>query len=109
MKSDRQATEARNFKNPKSYVAPDGREVLRGEDWKDRKLELWERCSGRCEFHYMDGNRCSQEGQIPAHVIPRHPKRDDRLSNLMCYCIPHDRLTEKQSWRRTRWGEKVSA
>lgn len=106
MKADVQATEARHFLDPKSYVAKDGREVLHGKDWKARKKELWDRAGGRCEFHYLDGRRCIQEAQIPSHIEPRYPKRDDRMTNLKAQCWTHDRLTEKQNWRRTRFGEK---
>lgn len=114
MKSDRQATEARHFKSPKSYVSRDGRDVLLGkEDWDDRKKELWDRAEGRCEYTErlkFNGlkQRCSREGQIPAHIIPRKDitQRDDRLTNLMLYCIEHDRLTEKQAWRTTRFTRR---
>lgn len=113
MKAARQATEARNFKDPRSYVAKDGRELLLGsgnKDWEDRKRELWKRCGGRCE--YTLGNwRCVHACQIPAHVIPRKDitQRDDRMSNLKGYCVEHDRLTERQNWRRTRFGERAIA
>ena len=53
--------------------------------------------------------RCTAEGVIPAHIEPRHPKRDDRLGNLKCYCFEHDRITEKQNWRRVRWSSKETA
>jgi hypothetical protein len=112
MKADRQATEARHFISPKSYVAKDGREILFREDWLARKLELWARCKGRCEYKYLAGNtwvRCNAEAVIPSHVEPRHPHRDDRLENLKAHCFVHDRLTEKQAWRKTRFGEKTDA
>lgn len=94
----------------KSYVREDGSEVLLDKrDWDLRKRELWKRADGRCEYiNEIEGcqrRRCLHEGVIPAHIIPRHPVRDDRLSNLKLYCFRHDRLTEKQSWRRPRWGE----
>jgi hypothetical protein len=109
LKRDVAATEARHFTNKKSYVAKDGREVLLGRDWMWRKGELWERAGGRCEYatnFSLSHSRCPREGQIPAHIEPRHPKRDDRMSNLKLYCIEHDRLTEKQSWRRIRSDRK---
>jgi len=112
MKADRQATEAMHFVNPKSYVAKDGRHVLLGkEDWDIRKLELWKRANGRCEHKYVANGttiRCSAVGCIPAHIIPRKDitQRDDRLSSLKLYCLTHDRQNEKQSWRKTRFGER---
>lgn len=113
MKADKQLTAAAGFKDAKSYIAPNGREVLYGKDWKARKQELWKRADGRCEFVYRTSlgweiTRCFQEGQIPAHIEPRYPKRDDRLSNMKLYCFEHDRLMEKQAWRRTRFGERAA-
>src|SRR6267142_1462273 len=75
-----------------------------------RKLELWARSEGRCEHTWKVGRqtfRCSAEGTIPAHVIPRHPLRDDRMDNLLCLFQTHDAMHEKQSWRRPRFGERV--
>lgn len=83
----------------------DGREVMGKLDWKIRKQELAKRSGGICEFVNEDGFRCIEAATIPSHIIPRHPVRDDRLSNLKHQCFEHDRLTEKQSWRRTRFGE----
>lgn len=103
---DKEATKARGFKDSRSKVLKDGREILYHEDWDARKWELWQRAGGICEFTYENGERCCQEAQIPSHIEPRYPSRDDRMSNLLAQCMVHDRLTEKQSWRRTRWGEK---
>jgi len=106
IKADKQATIDAQFLDPRSYIAPDKREVLYGEDWLARKAELLRRSGGRCEYRNNYGLRCIAEGAIPSHVIPRHPRRDDRLSNLKHQCIEHDKLTEKQAWRRTRFGER---
>src|SRR6267142_1617316 len=108
--TDRAATRERKFADPKSRVMRDGRETLRGQDWLARKLELWARSEGRCEHTWKVGRqtfRCSAEGTIPAHVIPRHPLRDDRMDNLLCLFQTHDAMHEKQSWRRPRFGERV--
>jgi hypothetical protein len=109
VKKDVAATEAARFEDARSYIAKDGRHVLRGQDWLDRKAELMARSGGRCEYYYPTGAefedenpRCTAEGAIPSHIIPRYPLRDDRLTNLKHYCIEHDKLTEKQSWRRIR-------
>jgi hypothetical protein len=106
LKRDVQATEAARFEDDRSYIAKDGRHILRGYDWDERKRELLKRSGGRCEyilsFSGTGPARCTAEGAIPSHVIPRYPLRDDRLSNLKHYCLAHDRLTEKQNWRRIR-------
>jgi len=108
----------RDFKDPSSYIRrSDGGEVLHGQDWRDRKVELRDRAGGRCEYEApwkiwpLGGpalERCVRDGMVPAHIEPRHPRRDDRMSNLKLYCFEHDRLTEKQNWRRIRSG-KVGA
>jgi hypothetical protein len=110
MKGDKQLKAERGY-HGKSYVRPDGSEVLLDKrDWDLRKRELWKRAGGRCEYSFsipdaLGKTRCVADGVIPAHVIPRYPVRDDRLSNLKLYCKYHDQLTEKQSWRKTRFGD----
>jgi hypothetical protein len=105
-KADIEATRERRFKNWRSYVARDGREILHGADWDRRVRELRERAKDQCEFVSEErAERCCAAGRIPSHIEPRHPKRDDRLSNLLWQCFFHDRATEKQNWRRTRFGE----
>jgi hypothetical protein len=106
-KADRDATKERRFKNWRSYVAKDGREVLAGADWDRRVEELRERAKDQCEFVTEErAERCSAWGRIPSHIEPRHPKRDDRMSNLLWQCFYHDRLTEKQNWRTIRSDRK---
>ncbi len=96
------------YTDPKSFVREDGSEVLHGEDWKRRKRELWNRCGGQCEFHYpQNGARCRENCQDPAHVIPRHPRRDDRMENLKGMCRAHYELTDLQTpKRRLHWKKK---
>ena len=106
---DAELKRERGYVDPKTKVFADGREVLGPKDWKKRKEELWARGGGRCEYKFHSGRtviRCNAEMQIPAHVIPRHPVRDDRISNLKGYCVAHDRLMEKQNWRRIRSDRK---
>lgn len=129
VKRDVQATAAKQYLDPRSYTAKDGRELLLGignADWIKRKKELWERAGGTCEYWFAEAGvktvsskpssrfkvrRCWKEGTIPAHIIPRKDitQRDDRMSNLKLYCEEHDKLMEKQSWRKPRFGEKVSS
>lgn len=101
---DEAAKKRLGYVRPDSFVRRDGSEVLKGIDWTIRKQELRARSDGQCEYHDI-WSRCCKAATITAHVNPRHPKRDDRMSNLKHYCYEHDRLTEKQSWRRTRFGE----
>jgi hypothetical protein len=113
---DPQRKEELCYSDQKTYVRMDGSEVLFGEDWKQRKAELWERCHRRCEMiegltaeqslsyvdqtrewprigYYADVtiggkvySRCANEAQDPHHVLKRHPRRDDRLANLLAVC-----------------------
>lgn len=84
----------RGYTHPDSFVRLDGSEVLHGNDWKKRKIELWERCGGRCEYRYINGQQCRGDCTDPHHDKPRWPKRDDRLSNLIGYCRPHHILVD---------------
>src|SRR5438445_8650144 len=102
MKIDRAATAAQHYKDPKSYRTLDGREVLYRKDWEQRKLELWERCGGRCEYRLTwkqgrdtVGVRCQREANDPHHLRARSKGRDDRLNNLQALCRHHHRLLEK--------------
>lgn len=115
MKADRQATEAAGFSDPKSYVAKDGREVLKGEDWERRKRILWERADGRCEefmaaglgSEHLTPLRCGCDGTEPHHIIRRSEKRDDRLLNLQLLCHFHHSLKDKRVVRsdKREWRE----
>jgi hypothetical protein len=106
---------ARGYTCPKSFVRPDGSEVLFEEDWEVRKGELWERAKGQCEWYLFgeDANlpetnepgyflipRCQETSGDPCHIVPRHPRRDDRLSNLKFYCRHHHNFTEPQREKR---------
>lgn len=108
----------RGYVEAKSYVRNDGSEVLVGRDWTARKKELWERCGGRCEKQVPKGRegkqilelskktvvfahpsyfeRCRSEAHDPHHKIPRWPKRDDRLSNLVALCRLHHGLEDER-------------
>jgi len=97
----------RGYTDPKSYVRNDGSEVLHGKDWAWRKSELWERGTGKCEFHLMgiiksSGVVCNNRMDDPHHVKPRSRGRDDRLSNLVGLCRKHHAMLDN---RKTRFGE----
>ena len=76
----------RSYTDPDSFVRDNGSEVLKGDDWRERKLELHRRSQGRCErftvLHKAHDAFCYGEGGEPHHIVPRWPTRDDRLSNL---------------------------
>ena len=99
---DEQATAAKHFKDPGSFVFKDQREWLEGEDWDDRRFELLQRSRGQCEYtitSHMDGHtsRCCKDAQDPHHKVLRSIARDDRMSNLLAVCRPHhDKLTAEQ-------------
>lgn len=98
------ATATANFQDPKSYVDWKGREVLKGEDWKKRKRELWERCKGKCEYFHGGIAHCFSEAIDAHHVIPRSKGRDDRLENLQALCRFHHEIIDL---RKVRWNKKA--
>lgn len=106
MRADKQATLAKGFADYRSFVAPDGREVLYKDDWDRRKTELWERCGGRCEAMLevigVTPWRCTAEAADPHHVIRRSVKRDDRLLNLQALCRYHHDLLDERKIRSDR-------
>ena len=92
MKRDVQATQARNFQDPNSFVFKDGREWLEGKDWAARKFELLKRCHGRCEHgteHSGGFVRCINAAEHPHHKVKRSVAHDDRLANLIGLCWFH--------------------
>jgi hypothetical protein len=111
---DKQLKQERGY-HGKSYVRNDGSEVLLDKlDWDVRKHELWKRAGERCEYNlkirdsrgFFEAEvRCAREGIFPCHIEPRHPRRDDRLSNLKLGCKECAEANEKQSWRKTRFGD----
>lgn len=103
--TDVEATQARKFKNKRSRVLKDGREILYGKDWEARKRELWERCGGQCECRVTRtanslgdtfSFRCGKGAVDPHHIIPRSKGRDDRLENLGGVCRQHHRELDKR-------------
>ena len=109
MKKDAQLTELAGFADRRSYVAPDGREVLYGIDWLGRKLQLLERCGGRCEqIVSSEGKfgpelRCRADAADPHHIIKRSVQRDDRLANLLALCRLHHNFLDR---RQPQWTKK---
>ena len=102
MKADRLLTLSRCFKDPKSYVCPDGREILHGEDWEERKFELLKRCHGQCEYIIVGDTitsqrlRCSREAADPHHNTLRSVRRDDRLDKLTALCRHHHNIVDRE-------------
>jgi len=99
MKSDVPATRARNFRDPKSHVTPDGREILHGEDWDKRVFELLQRSRGQCEYVIQGLHgpvRCLREAADPHHEVLRSVKRDDRLEKLLAVCRHHHIVLDRE-------------
>jgi len=117
LKRDPEATAAQHFLDPRSYVAPDGRWVLYGEDWEAQKKAVWERGGGRCEKMVderinwyafpkarIEGERCRNEMADPHHKLKRSKKRDDRMENLIGLCRWHHDLAHPE--KRPRWTKR---
>lgn len=108
MKRDRQATIDKQFLDPRSYVTPDGREVLYGEDWDARVEDLRLRSGGKCEWIGLEGKfHCLSPAQDPDHIVKRSKKRDDRLSNLQALCRYHHDLKHPEF--RPKWTPREPA
>jgi hypothetical protein len=95
VKADKQATEARRFKDPNSHITKDGRLVLHGEDWDDMRFLLLTRSHGQCE-NVIAGQRCWRECADPHHKELRSVLRNDSLENLLAVCRPCHRELDKQ-------------
>ena len=102
MRRDKQLTVTAGFLDKRSYIAPDGRVILYGEDWANRKLGLLARSGGRCEMHSTPWHRCAEEAADPDHIIPRSKGRDDRLRNLQALCRYHHDLKDSRKIRSDR-------
>jgi hypothetical protein len=100
---DPQETAARNFKDKKSYVALDGREILYGRDREDRYIEVIKRDKGICQHCH---NRVEYwQGYDVHHVKHRRNKQqhDDRMENLiLVHRNCHNLLHIEKSVRFTR-------
>ena len=98
MKADVQATAARKFGDPGSYVTPDGREILKGIDWTRRVKELSVRAQGRCEYVFKTAEgeelRCARPAQDPHHIVLRSRKRCDKLESLLGVCRHHHQMLD---------------
>jgi hypothetical protein len=108
---DNEAKARLGYKDKRSKVYPDGREVLYGKDWAKRKQELWERCGGKCEWivdndePFTRAFRCRSEAHDPHHTIPRsRGRRDDRLENLIALCRLHHDILD---WKKLKWRKNA--
>jgi len=98
------------YKDPKSKVYQDGREVLKGRDWKQRVKELQERSGGRCEYTSTRSwgvcggyaQRCWESADDPHHEELRSVLRDDRLSKLRALCRRHHDIVDAQQREQIR-------
>lgn len=103
----------RGYTDPKSYVRNDGSERLAGQDWLERKVELFLRCNGRCEWMPVDAAgsevgvfRCAAEATDAHHIVPRSKGRNDQINNLLALCRYHHDLLDK---RKPRWSTQKEA
>jgi len=113
---DKQATAARRFEDDRSKILKDGREILYGKDWKQRKAELWRRCGGECEQYTFIGAfsnpphaeyaPCRNEAIDSHHLEKRSIKRDDRLQNLKALCAFHHKLQHPEKQVHWTWRER---
>lgn len=79
-------------------VTDDGREILTGKDWTNRKREVWERDGKRCTHCFrrlrileFDADHINLRGMSGG-------KRDDRLENLRILCRQCHRDRHEGKW-----------
>ena len=105
-RKDDQATMDQQFLDPESYVTPDGRHVLKGEDWLAQKRLVWERGQHRCEniIRHDSIGRCTNEMNHVHHKIFRSDSRDDRIENLIGLCIECHRAMHPE--KELQWSKR---
>jgi len=100
----------RKRKPSRARVMLDGREVLTGAAWEQRKREVWERDAGLCQIQaapYL--GICARYVPWPEarlnidHIVKRSESRDDRASNLRVLCPYHHRMRHEQE-RKLKWS-----
>lgn len=106
---DEDLKRTRGYTDPSSYVRRDfgGTEKLVGQDWLERKVELFMRSNGGCERVSILGKPhaegCDYRGTEAHHIVKRSIRRDDRLENLAnlshaCHAAEDE--------RKPRWSKK---
>jgi HNH endonuclease len=88
---DADATLAR-CTDPDSRIFLDGRESLRGDDYKQRVREVLERDGGKCQWPFHFIGICGASATDVDHIVKRSKGRDDRASNLRSLCRTHHDL-----------------
>ena len=101
---DAELKKARGYVDPRTKVYVDGREVLFGRDWKQRKIQLELRAGSRCE-KVIEGVRCPTPGDDPDHITKRSKLRDDRLANLQLLCRRHHDLKHPEK-NKLHWSKR---
>lgn len=96
--ADHRRAAVMGYKDPTSRVLPDGREILKGDDWIDRVVLLAIRAFQMCQGNlFIDGHGPHELiGGDPHHIIPRSKGRDDRLFNLAYVCREAHRLLDRR-------------
>jgi HNH endonuclease len=105
MKRDVQATDAKAYKDNRSHITFDGREILYEVDWMRRKREVWLRNHGRCEAYLVGLPQCWNDMDDPHHIVPRSKGRNDALDNLAGLCRPCHILIDQ---RKPMWSQRES-
>ena len=108
MDRDVDATDARRFSDPRSYVACDGRDVLCGKDYDRRKREVLERDGYKCQWVVIaraNPTTCAgAANNNPHHRVKRSKGRDDRAANLIAICDIHHKMAHPEF--QTRFSKK---
>ena len=76
-------TAAAQFKDQRSYVRADGAEFLFGQDWLDRRAQVWRKDRHCCR---LCGRQLALFQGECDHIKPRSLGGDDRIENLRFIC-----------------------
>lgn len=109
-RGDRALTAARRpaFKDPMSYVKRDGSEVLHGDDWMDRTVEVMARDLFVCQgFRFLEKHEphVVLVGDIH-HIHARgNGSRNDLADNLAVVCRDAHRELDRRKMKFSRRGD----
>ena len=101
-------TAKRNFLDKESFVSgyPNpGHDVLYGDDWKIRRIQLGLRCKGQCE-RVVRGAKCNRPAAEPHHLDNKTGRRCDCLHNLLALCRQHHEQVPQHAKRKPMWTPK---
>lgn len=99
LNTDYEATKAAKFRNKKSRVLLDGREILGRLDYKDRKVDVLIEQGYKCAkcLRLILYDECGHLLGDLHHKVKRSKLRDDRKGNVEVLCFGCHRKVHNQA------------